>query len=415
MAEALLRGPCIPHQGPDNEAILCLYAFFTPFLHPPQIILPQSEYSIEAVPSATEVTRALSTYHHTTYLILHSLTSLTHFPSCPSHLLPVPTLSSLILPLTFLASPEPSFCTPTISNLAMSLLEDLHPLILANPTIITRDILHLTIRPLFQTSAPNPSVTPMGRLRNPSASSSRYQPSTFDASSPQPTWQTSSFHLLQSFRYILTSLPKYHPAILLPSIWHLLVPPPLTLLASHHHSHKILGLITLYTLVKQTPPSLLIRTGLGGVFLDTLSPLTLALPSLTPREESLDLLPGTYDALIELISRRFPDDDSPSPPHGITSKLITTQSSTISKKATVNRTRMAALDRLLRDSILAGILHCPEETGVVTILIHAMGLVVREMRGWSVRHLRVSISLNTSFIISTILIVSRSPFQSVVS
>src|ERR1700709_264859 len=87
--------------------------------------------------------------------------------------------------------------------------------------------------------------------------------------------------------------------------WNLFIPPLLTLLDDPSTPIRSRGLSILSNFLPKFPPKILQQTGLGPVFEDAILPTLLFLPSITPAEESLQLLPPAYRALEVLTDVRF--------------------------------------------------------------------------------------------------------------
>jgi hypothetical protein len=113
------------------------------------------------------------------------------------------------------------------------------------------------------------------------------------------------------------------------------------------------------------PLKLLTQTGLGPVFEDAILPTLLFLPSITPLEESLQLLPPAYKALETLSVARFGEDE----------------------KEKIEK--MKFFDRVLRKGILMGYFHAQEHPAIVEVLMTQLAFVVSEMGIYSVKHLKV--------------------------
>ena len=118
-------------------------------------------------------------------------------------------------------------------------------------------------------------------------------------------------------------------------------------------------------LMKVTPTDFLRRTGLGEVFEAALVPFLSYLPTLTPEEESIQLLNAVYPSLLLLARTRFPGQDDLPP-------------------------RQKALDQIMRVGILNGYWHVSENVKVAEMLVRRMADVIVAMKILSVKHLKVS-------------------------
>lgn len=111
----------------------------------------------------------------------------------------------------------------------------------------------------------------------------------------------------------------------------LLVPPILSLIDDDSLAFKTLGcnLLTKFvTPIRASESDILRRTNLSAVFDDALAPCLLSLPTLTPEDESIQILSAAYSALLLVLqtryhtkskSEKFTDDDK----RQYTSRLVT--------------------------------------------------------------------------------------------
>ena len=130
-------------------------------------------------------------------------------------------------------------------------------------------------------------------------------------------------------------------------------------------SIKAKGCKSLDVLLQNVPSQLLDRTGLREVFENALMPCLMYLPSLTEEKESLLLLEAAYPTIIRLANSYSPRD-------------YPTRS---------DRTR--ALDRIMREGLLAGYSHAAENVRIAEFLCQQMEKMIREMRVEVVRHMKV--------------------------
>jgi hypothetical protein len=114
-------------------------------------------------------------------------------------------------------------------------------------------------------------------------------------------------------------------------------------------------------------PKLLTQTGLSSVFEEAIIPILLYLPSITPVNESLQLLPAAYQALFTLCSIRFPD--------------------TVVLNSEELRDKLKFLDRVMRKGILTGYLHASEHQEVVQELVTELGLLIKLLNVHCIKHL----------------------------
>ena len=128
---------------------------------------------------------------------------------------------------------------------------------------------------------------------------------------------------------------------------------------------KVRGCSLLNHFLGVIPPKLLERTGLGEVFQSALMPCLLHLPSLTPEDESLQLLSAVYPTLISLINARFSDREQD------------------------RARRQKELNAIFRVGILKGYAHAGENVRIAEFLVGRMGDLVDEMGIESCKHLKV--------------------------
>lgn len=113
------------------------------------------------------------------------------------------------------------------------------------------------------------------------------------------------------------------------------------------------------------PSGMLERTGLGEVFDSTLMPVLLYLPTLTPEEESLQLLDAVYPALFALIRVRYEGAKDLAP-------------------------RQKAFDHLFRYGIMKGFAIAGENVKIAELLLQQMNELIKEMGTESCKHLKVA-------------------------
>lgn len=125
------------------------------------------------------------------------------------------------------------------------------------------------------------------------------------------------------------------------------------------------GLKLLSILLVKVPSKTLEQTGLGEVFEDAIRPTLLFLPSLTPVDESMVLLPAAYEVLFVLAKARYPDK---------------TMQSLLNKMQ----------DRIFRQGILPGFQHCRDNVAIKELLVTQMDQLVTQMGLHAIKHLKVS-------------------------
>jgi hypothetical protein len=126
------------------------------------------------------------------------------------------------------------------------------------------------------------------------------------------------------------------------------------------------GLKLLSKLLPKVPAKTLAQTGLGEVFEDAIRPTLLFLPSLTPIDESMVLLPAAYDALFDLSNARYPG------------KIM-------------QGDKIKMQDRIMRQGILPGFQHCRDSIAIREILIAQLNRLVIQMELHAIKHLKVNL------------------------
>lgn len=141
--------------------------------------------------------------------------------------------------------------------------------------------------------------------------------------------------------------------------WPLFIPVLLTLADDNSTSVRRRGLVILKKFLDKFPNKILNQTGLNKVFEDTVLPTLSYLPSITPEEESVQLLGPAYAVLRRLAAKLSGEKKN---------KL---------------------LDRVVREGILLGYFHAKEYVRIVEVLCREMGEVLVEMGVNAVKHLKV--------------------------
>ena len=146
--------------------------------------------------------------------------------------------------------------------------------------------------------------------------------------------------------------------------WPLIIAPLLALIDDSSTTYKVKGCELLTKFLTTRPSHILESRGLGEVFQNALMPYLLYLPTLTPEEESLQLLNAVYPTLIILVNARYSREQDRMP-------------------------RMKAFDQLLRYGVLKGYAHAGECARIAETLVQRIADLVDEMGIASVKHLKV--------------------------
>ncbi|KAK5165224.1 CCA tRNA nucleotidyltransferase, mitochondrial [Saxophila tyrrhenica] len=232
--------------------------------------------------------------------------------------------------------------------------------------------LKLTIRPLFLKTKPT-SVTDTGRKNTTTVLPKKMTNESFDDSVTRP-WKNDPYALDQ-LRWCVAALDTKE----VEGVWHLLIPPLLTLVDDWEVRYKTLGVKLVQQVLLVTPPALLKKTGLGEVFEEALMPCLTYIPTLTPEEDSVKLLGEAYPALLTLSRLRFPEPASTAP-----------AAPTPLPSQPPHDLRTKSLDRLLRSGPLHTFSLCPAPTfpRLAARLYRHTSLILRDLGIESVKHLK---------------------------
>ena len=212
--------------------------------------------------------------------------------------------------------------------------------------------------------------------------------------SPNKPWRDSAPWSVNVFEWTLDQYDKLdtsHRKHAIESHFPLLVPPILTLLDDDYLSQKKAGCRSLQFLCKHIiscQSNILERTCLAKVFEDSLAPNMLLLPSLTPEEQSLELLGSIYPAYRGLVQAACPAGFSKVPPHA--GKLIPVASGRQSDTQRIvdqHKLQQAMLDRMFRSGLLAGYIHASDYVQIAALLVSEMSYVIGMMGGSSAKYL----------------------------
>lgn len=245
------------------------------------------------------------------------------------------------------------------------------------------ELLTQIIKPLFS-STKHPSLTSTGRKNLlPGQHSSSGIPVRFstsqdffdqdadDALLQLKPWRTTRM-TIPLLRYILQTYSLIEPAATLRKAtleahFHLLVPAVLNLIDDGDADYKAAGCSLLRRLCEalcDVQSEIVRRTGLGDVFADALKANFMLLPTLTPEEESLAVLPELYPAYLALVDAWFVGYASPAPSDhdtataaSTTPKTTTTTTTKISGDESLRRRRNQLLTALYRHGVLASLTH----------------------------------------------------------
>ncbi|KAL4761055.1 tRNA adenylyltransferase [Aspergillus foveolatus] len=165
-------------------------------------------------------------------------------------------------------------------------------------------ILKSRVRPIFA-KAKNPAITESGRKNFHPIPLPRFDSSILDPETKP--WKLQDAYITTVFAWIVN---QYKAADIntLEAHFPLLVPPILALIDDSSHFYKRLGCILLSEFlvpIRESKSDILRRTNLSSVFEDAIRPLFHSLPTITPEDDSIQLLSGAYPALRSLVQTSY--------------------------------------------------------------------------------------------------------------
>ncbi|KAF7910574.1 hypothetical protein BELL_0121g00110 [Botrytis elliptica] len=296
-----------------------------------------------------------------------------------------PPKNSTLLSLIPFTSTNYAWTTPRSQLIAITIL-DKYESYVKSPEFLVNHLLRSFIRLIFS-EAPTPeSITASSRKAFPSSAPPRHFDILESSPSKQP-WRSTIPYTIPVLKWVVDVIP---PDLLRAQAWPLLTTPILILLDSPSNPIRTHALRILPTLFSKMGDKLLQQTGLGDVFENTIHPVLLFLPSTTPVEETLKLLPEGYKALNALCNAIWPTskgDEEPSTSVTTIALKKPSKHNTAPSKSPA-QLRLAFLDRIIRHAILPAYLHCQEIPAVVEILVVQIGIIIPEMRISSVKYLK---------------------------
>ncbi|KAL2819221.1 hypothetical protein BJX63DRAFT_428867 [Aspergillus granulosus] len=185
---------------------------------------------------------------------------------------------------------------------------------------ILESILKNRIKPLFA-KAKNPAITASGRRNLHPIPLPRFDLSILDPETKP--WKIHDVHITTVFSWIIH---QYQPTdrTYLETQFPLLVPPILTLIDDDSVSFKRRGCLLLAQLlnpIRQSGSDILRRTNLSSVFEEAIRPCFHSLPTITPEDDSIQLLAAAYPSLRFLLQTSYKaHSSSDNQGHSISSK-----------------------------------------------------------------------------------------------
>ncbi|KAK4179218.1 mitochondrial CCA tRNA nucleotidyltransferase [Triangularia setosa] len=223
---------------------------------------------------------------------------------------------------------------------------------------ITSIILQSYLRPLFSKSKPS-TITSSGRKAEYQTDSSR-EGIPDDTAATKP-WKFTDLRPIPVFSWAVTEADN----TLISTHWPSYIPVLLTLADDSTTSIRRTGLNILTDFLTKIPAKTLQDTGLGQVFADAVFPTLSYLPSLTPEDESLQLLEPAYEVLMVLGGKQ--------PATG---------------KVGNGSPRNDMLDRLIREGVFTGYFHVKNHVRIVELLCRKTVGVLEAMGVHAVKHLK---------------------------
>ncbi|KAH6856481.1 hypothetical protein B0I37DRAFT_301774 [Chaetomium sp. MPI-CAGE-AT-0009] len=228
---------------------------------------------------------------------------------------------------------------------------------------LTETVLQAYLRPLFSKSKPA-SITTSGRKAEYTDSAASKGESMPDESAVTKPWKYTDMRAIPAVAWAVREADNQ----LITKHWPLFIPVLLTLADDGTTPVRRRGLLILADFLAKFPDKTLHGTGLAQVFEDAIFPTLSFLPSLTPEQESVELLVPAYDALL-ILARKQP---------------------AVGKEGIAGALKNSFLDRMLREGVLGGYFHAKDHVRIVEVLCQQTAAILDEMGVHAVKHLKVS-------------------------
>ncbi|KAK3353539.1 hypothetical protein B0T25DRAFT_214675 [Lasiosphaeria hispida] len=225
---------------------------------------------------------------------------------------------------------------------------------------IAEEILQRYLRPLFSKSKPA-SITAAGRkaeYQDPSAGRGEGLPDDSEETKP---WKFKDARAIPAVAWAVDQADEQ----LISKHWPLLIPVLLTLTDDNTTAVRCRGLKILIKFLAKFPSKTLRNAGLSQVFEDAIFPTLSYLPTLTPEDESVQLLDPAFEVLLCLADM-----------------LETTTASGATNH------KMKLLDKMLREGVFSAYFHAKVHVHIVELLYRQLALILNQMGIYAVKHLK---------------------------
>ncbi|KAL4988339.1 hypothetical protein BDW68DRAFT_187245 [Aspergillus falconensis] len=214
-------------------------------------------------------------------------------------------VSSVVIALASFSSETSAWNTWEASTASIAMLRDFVER--AEPSsfwMTVESILKSRVRPLFAKTK-NPAITESGRKNFHPIPLPRFDLSILDPETKP--WKMHDAYITTVFAWIVSQY-RITDIDFLEAHFPLLVPPILALIDDNSHVYKRLGCILLSQLlipIRESKSDILRRTNLSSVFEDAIRPLFHSLPTITPEDDSIQLLGEAYPALRSIVQTSY--------------------------------------------------------------------------------------------------------------
>jgi hypothetical protein len=256
------------------------------------------------------------------------------------------------------------------------------------PDFIIDFLLQSIIRPLFSKSKPA-AITAAGRKSMPSSAPPRNYNISESLDPARKPWKYTSPFSIAVLEWAVTNSSVNNPSFLpikyfytnpylnqeniMERSWNLFIPPLVTLLDDPSTPIRSRALSILSSFLPKIGGKRLKQTGLAEVFEEAVMPTLMFLPSITPVDESMQLLPPAYNALFVLADVRWGKASN----------------AEIEPESKVSAEKLKFYDHIMRKGILTGYGHAHEHVKIVVLLTEQIGFIVEKMGLAAVKHLKV--------------------------